>query len=144
MWRFLVLLSLSHNVFWVRCGNNCIDSSHLPSSLLFILTRVPTHKKKTVYCVILSDQIVVGCPLGVPITYYPLSMRAANARIHRLAWASVVRQDLLCCLKALSHYNVLANVRRRMKYVEDIYFFEVNTKYISSSAVKKTVFFTSA
>ena len=31
-----------------------------------------------------------------------------------------------------------------LKYIEDIYFFEVNTKYISSSAVKKkSVFFTS-
>ena len=29
-------------------------------------------------------------------------------------------------------------------YIEDIYFFEVNTKYISSSAVKKSVFFNSA
>ena len=28
--------------------------------------------------------------------------------------------------------------------IEDIDFFEVNTKYISSSAVKKSVFFTSA
>ena len=37
-------------------------------SLLFILTRVPTHKN-TVYCAILSDQIVDGCPLGVPISY---------------------------------------------------------------------------
>ena len=45
------------------------------------------------------------------------------------------------CLKALSHYNVLANVSRRMKYIEDIYFFEVNTKYISSSAVKKNQYF---
>ena len=26
-----------------------------------------------------------------------------------------------------------------MKYIEDIYFFEVNTKYISSSAVKKKI-----
>ena len=24
----------------------------------------------TVYCAILSDQKVVGCPLGVPISYY--------------------------------------------------------------------------
>ena len=31
-----------------------------------------------------------------------------------------------------------------VEYIEDIYFFEVNTKYISSSAVKKSVFFTSA
>ena len=28
--------------------------------------------------------------------------------------------------------------------IEDIYFFEVNTKYISSSALKKSVFFTIA
>ena len=25
--------------------------------------------RNTVYCAILSDQIVVGCPLGVPISY---------------------------------------------------------------------------
>ena len=31
-----------------------------------------------------------------------------------------------------------------VKEIEDIYFFEVNTKYISSSAVKKLVFFMSA
>ena len=30
------------------------------------------------------------------------------------------------------------------KYIEDIYLFGVNTKYISSSAAKKSVFFTSA
>ena len=26
--------------------------------------------RNTVYCAILSDQMVVGCPLGVPISYY--------------------------------------------------------------------------
>ena len=26
--------------------------------------------RNTVYCAIVSDQIVVGCPLGVPISYY--------------------------------------------------------------------------
>ena len=26
--------------------------------------------RNTIYCAILSDQIVVGCPLGVPISYY--------------------------------------------------------------------------
>ena len=26
--------------------------------------------RNTVYCAILLDQIVVGCPLGVPISYY--------------------------------------------------------------------------
>ena len=30
----------------------------------YLLTR------NTVYCAILSDQVVVGCPLGVPISYY--------------------------------------------------------------------------
>ena len=28
--------------------------------------------RNTVYCAILSDQIVVGCPLGVPISYYSI------------------------------------------------------------------------
>ena len=28
--------------------------------------------RNTVFCAILSDQIVVGCPLGVPISYYYL------------------------------------------------------------------------
>ena len=30
--------------------------------------------RNTVYCAILSDQIVVGCPLGVPISYYVYSV----------------------------------------------------------------------
>ena len=32
-------------------------------------------------------------------------------------------------------------LHRTVKYIEDIYFFEVNTKYISSSAVKKISIF---
>ena len=32
-------------------------------------------------------------------------------------------------------------ILHRKKYIEGIYFFEVNTKYISSSAVKKISFF---
>ena len=36
---------------------------------------------------------------------------------------------------------VFATVIIITKYIEDIYFFEVNTKYISSSAVKKISFF---
>ena len=39
---------------------------------------------------------------------------------------------------ALSHSQMQHHVR---KYIEDIYFFEVNTKYISSSAVKKNQYF---
>ena len=34
--------------------------------------------RNTVYCAILSDQIVVGCPLGVPISYYGMS-KGSNA-----------------------------------------------------------------
>ena len=39
-----------HKVFCARCGTNCIDSWYLPSSLLFILTRIPTHKKYRTLC----------------------------------------------------------------------------------------------
>ena len=35
----------------------------------------------------------------------------------------------------------LVIINQNMKYKEDIYFFEVNTKYISSSAVKKISIF---
>ena len=34
--------------------------------------------RDTVYCAILSDQIMVGCPLGVPITYYALAKLIAK------------------------------------------------------------------
>ena len=35
--------------------------------------------RNSVFCAILSDQIVVGCPLGVPISYYLLSSFLMNA-----------------------------------------------------------------
>ena len=55
----------------IRCPGSgvvldCIDSWSSPSSLLFLLTRA----RNTVYCAILSEQRVVGCPLDVPISYY--------------------------------------------------------------------------
>ena len=34
--------------------------------------------RNTVYCAILSDQIVVGCPLGVPISYYKNGEQVKN------------------------------------------------------------------
>ena len=43
-------MSLSHKVFWVRRDTNCIDSRHLRSSSLFILTRVQTRKKYRILC----------------------------------------------------------------------------------------------
>ena len=38
----------------------------------------------------------------------------------------------------MKKYDIFLTVE---KYIEDIYFFEVNTKYISSSAVKKNQYF---
>ena len=37
-------------LFCARCGTNCINSWYLPSSLIFILTWVPTHKKYHILC----------------------------------------------------------------------------------------------
>ena len=66
--------SLFHKVFWVRCGTNCFDSWHLPSSLLFILTQVPTHKKYRILCYI-EPQIshianFTPCEELVPILHF--------------------------------------------------------------------------
>ena len=36
----------------------------------FLYSHENRFTRNTVYCAILSDQIVVGCPLGVPISYY--------------------------------------------------------------------------
>ena len=41
-------------------------------------------------------------------------------------------------------FIVSVQMEEFMLYIEDIYFLWVNTKYISSSAVKKSVFFRSA
>ena len=43
------------------------DICHLP---YFLYSHEYQFTRNTVYCAILSDQIVVGCPLGVPISYY--------------------------------------------------------------------------
>ena len=72
MWRFLCICHVP-----IRCPGSgvvldCIDCWSLPSSLLFfLLTQVPTRKKYRILCY--SLQIVVGCPLGVPISYYCLT-----------------------------------------------------------------------
>ena len=42
---------------------------------------------------------------------------------------------------ALSDVNIFKRSSQIDKYIEDIYFFEVNTKYISSSVVKKISIF---
>ena len=47
-------------MFCARCGTTCIDSWYLPSSLLFILTRVPTHKKYRILCYALRSNTCSG------------------------------------------------------------------------------------
>ena len=37
--------------------------------------------RNTVYCAILSDQIVVGCPLGVPISYYLVNLKLLKTAV---------------------------------------------------------------
>ena len=78
-WRFLVLLTLSHKVFWVRCGTYFIDSWHLPSSLHFILTRVPTHKKYRILCYHLRSN---SCWLPIRCAYFILVHTRADGREH--------------------------------------------------------------
>ena len=46
------------------------DICVLPHFLYSHEYRLTRNTVTDVYCVILSDQIVVGCPLGVPILYY--------------------------------------------------------------------------
>ena len=46
----LYLTFFPNKVFWVMWDTNCIDSWHLRSSSLFILTRVPTRKKYRILC----------------------------------------------------------------------------------------------
>ena len=57
-----------------------------------------------------------------------------------------ITSDFFQCLNTveLKVFMCVTNLHFNMQYIEDIYFFEVNTKYISSSEVKKSVFFTSA
>ena len=65
--------------------------------------------------------------------------------------SSSLKNQLLFFHKKISIFHkrverviMLIFSHHEMKYIEDIYFFGVNTKYISSSAVKKSVFFKSA
>ena len=81
MWCFLVLLSLSYKVFWVRCDTNCIVSWHVRSSLLFILTRVPTHKKYRILCYHLrsnSDWLPIRC------AYFILALYTVHYQINQI------------------------------------------------------------
>ena len=69
--RFCMLVFLCFCHFPIRCPVwgvvlYCIDSWSLPSSLLFFHSH---EYRNTVYCAILLEQIVVGCPLGVPFSY---------------------------------------------------------------------------
>ena len=59
MRRFLVLLSLSYKVWYLITS--------IPDLCLFLLTWV--RLARTIFCAILSELIVVGCSLGVLISY---------------------------------------------------------------------------
>ena len=54
------------------------------------------------------------------------------------------RYDIKCSSDSLNEFihtlKVLPFVPLTVKYIEDIYFFEVNTKYISSSELKTSKF----
>ena len=55
--------------------------------------------RNTVYCAILSDQIVVGCPLGVPISYYHLYNIFFYQMI--MTWKSGTGQNFLITANSL-------------------------------------------
>ena len=65
----------------------------------------------------------------------------AKHRKH-LEWPKGLKHELFMMI--MKYKSVSSHLNTVCEYIEDIYFFEVNTKYISSSAVKKSVFFTSA
>ena len=60
--------------FPIRCsGSGVILIVSIPDICVlpyFLYSHEYRLTRNTVYCAILSDQIVVGCPLGVPISYY--------------------------------------------------------------------------
>ena len=107
MWRFLVLLSLSHKVFWVRCGTNCIDSWHLPSSLLFILTRVPTHKKYRLLCYALrsnSGWLPIRCAYFILLFNSCLSGSVSMKLMGCTGLQSHHLLGVMSCSKTLYHH----------------------------------------
>ena len=74
--RFCIDVFLCFCRLPIKCpGSGVVPDLAIPDLCLlpsfFLLTRVPL-ARNTVYCAILSEQILVGCPLGmlgVPISY---------------------------------------------------------------------------
>ena len=99
---FLVLLSLSHKVF--RCETNCIDSWHLRSSILFIITRVPTHKKYRILCYPLrsiSGWLPIRCAyfiLTYMCSWHPVNYQLLCLTCKRSSSAILDLSRLLCRL----------------------------------------------
>ena len=114
--RFLVLLSLSHKVVWVRCDTNCIDSWHLHSSLLFILTRVPTHKKYRILC-------------------YPLRSNSGWLPI-RCAYFILV-YNLNSCMSCFQNYLLLAE-KDKARYIQEMKQFQNSEHYQNYLKKKKS------
>ena len=70
---FLVFLPLSHNVSCVRCGTWLYRFLNLPSSFLFLLTRVSSHKKYHILCYPLrtnSGWLPIRCAYFILYNYW--------------------------------------------------------------------------
>ena len=109
MWRFLVLLSLSHKMFWVRCDTNCIDSWHLRSSSLFILTRVPTRKKYRLLCYPLRSN---SGWLPIRCAYFILQVRRIFAILQYNIFKSFIFsfKSVVCCELIQFHWINWENI----------------------------------
>ena len=64
--------SVPGGVLIVSIPDNCL----LP---YFLYSHEYRLTRNTVYCAILSDQVVVGCPLGVPFSYYLINVCCVKA-----------------------------------------------------------------
>ena len=64
-----------------------------------------------------------------------------NNHIYRYPRVKVtfVVQFELNCMEGATHCNINKQIILRTSYIEDIYFFEVNTKYVSSNVMKISV-----
>ena len=66
--------------------------------------------RNTVYCTILSDQIVVGCPLGVPISYYQSPLILTELFQHNIINVSYLTACYLYQVMMTLHFlNDVAN-----------------------------------
>ena len=75
LFYFLILRAKTETILplFIKCSvPGVVLTVSIPDICLpyFLYSHEYRITRNTVYCAILSDQIVVGCPLGVPISYY--------------------------------------------------------------------------